>query len=82
MEEGAFSGIIIGKSLSIASLWEIAIKKTINKLDIEESVTDIEKICDDYGISILPIKKKYLERVQILPVIHSDPFDRLIIYCA
>lgn len=76
----------IGKSdelyLSIASLWEIAIKKTINKLDIEESVTDIEKICDDYGISILPIKTKYLEQVQILPVIHSDPFDRLIIATA
>ena len=77
---------IIGKSddlyFSIASLWEIAIKKTIRKLDIEESVTDIERICDDYGICILPIKTKYLERVQILPMIHADPFDRLIMATA
>lgn len=77
---------IIGKSedlyFSIASLWEIAIKKTIHKLDIEESVTDIERICDDYGIAILPIKTKYLERLQVLPMYHSDPFDRLIIATA
>ena len=77
---------IIGKSndlyFSIASLWEIAIKKTIRKLDIEESVTDIERICDDYGISILPIKTKYLERVQMLPMIHADTFDRLIMATA
>ena len=77
---------IIGKSeelyLSIASLWEIAIKKSINKLDIEESVTDIEKICDEYRITILPIKTRYLERMQILPMIHADPFDRLIIAAA
>lgn len=77
---------IIGKSedlyFSIASLWEIAIKKTIHKLDIEESVTDIERICDDYGITILPIKTKFLERLQVLPMYHSDPFDRLIIATA
>ena len=77
---------IIGKSedlyFSIASLWEIAIKKTIHKLDIEESVTDIERICDDYGITILPIKTKYLEYLQVLPMYHSDPFDRLIIATA
>ena len=57
-------------------------KKSINKLDIEESVTDIENICDDYGITIVPIKTKYLERLQLLPMIHSDPFDRLIISTA
>lgn len=28
--------------LSIASLWEIAIKKTIHKLDIPETVQDLE----------------------------------------
>lgn len=77
---------VIGKSkelyFSIASLWEIAIKKAINKLDIEETITDIENICDDYGITIVPIKTKHLERLQLLPMIHSDPFDRLIISTA
>ncbi|MCM1184202.1 MAG: type II toxin-antitoxin system VapC family toxin [Roseburia sp.] len=77
---------IIGKSndlyLSVASLWEIAIKKSIRKLDTEESVTDIENICKGYGIVILPIKTKYLERLQKLPMLHGDPFDRLIMSTA
>lgn len=77
---------IIGKSnglyLSIASLWEIAIKKTIKKLDIEETITDLENICIKYGIIILPIKTSYLEKIQKLPLIHADPFDRLIISTA
>ena len=74
---------MIGKSndlyLSIASLWEISIKKAIHKLDIEETITDLENICIHYGITVLPIKIPYLEKIQQLPLIHNDPFDRLII---
>lgn len=77
---------VIGKSknlyLSIASLWEIAIKKAIKKLDIEESITELENTCYHYGIIILPIRTRYLERIQQLPMIHSDPFDRLIMSTA
>ncbi len=77
---------IIGKSdwlyLSIVSLWEIAIKKTIKKLDIEETIIDLENICRRYGITILPIKISYLEKIQKLPPIHGDPFDRMIISTA
>lgn len=76
----------IGKSkelyLSVASLWEIAIKKSIHKLDIAETVTEIEKICNDYHIEILRIQTKYLERIQLLPMLHGDPFDRMIIATA
>lgn len=68
--------------LSVASLWEIAVKKTINKLDIEESITDLENICNNYEITILLINIAYLERLQQLPLIHGDPFDRLIISTA
>lgn len=77
---------VIGKNknlyLSIASLWEIAIKKAIKKLDIEESITELENTCYHYGIIILPIRTRYLERIQQLPMIHSDPFDRLIMSTA
>lgn len=76
----------IGRSrdlyLSIATLWEIAIKKTIHKLVLAESVTDLEEICNDYGITILPVKTRYLEMIQKLPLIHGDPFDRLIMATA
>lgn len=68
--------------LSVASLWEIAIKKSIHKLNIEKSIIELEKICLDLHIEILPIKSQYLERIQKLPMIHGDPFDRLIIATA
>ncbi len=57
-------------------------KKTIGKLDIEESVTKIADICNDYRIIILPVKVRYLERIQQLPMIHGDLFDRLIMSTA
>lgn len=76
----------IGKSkdlyLSVVSLWEIAIKKTIHKLYIKESVTDLEEICNDFGITILPVKIPHLEKIQNLPMIHGVPFDRLIMATA
>lgn len=68
--------------LSIASLWEIAIKKTIKKLDIPDTVMELERKCNEKSISILPIKTAYLEIIQDLPMIHNDPFDRLIIATA
>jgi len=68
--------------LSIASLWEVAIKKTIKKLDIPETVKELEKKCEEKRIFILPIKTDYLERIQNLPMIHADPFDRLIMATA
>lgn len=46
-----------GLYLSIASFWEIAIKKSIHK-------------------------PAYLEQIQQLPMIHNDPFDRLIMATA
>lgn len=68
--------------LSIVSLWEIAIKKTIKKLDIPETVNELAEKCEEKLISILPIKTDYLERIQNLPMIHADPFDRLIMATA
>lgn len=69
-------------SISIASLWEIAIKKGLGKLKIDESVSDLEQACIEQEIGIVPIKTKYLEIIQTLPYIHNDPFDRLIIATA
>lgn len=68
--------------LSQTSLWEIAIKKTIRKLELEESTYDLVAICEEGGIEILPIKNSYFETIQRLPMIHNDPFDRMIIATA
>ena len=65
--------------VSIASLWEIAIKNSIGKLHINESISKIEQLCNEKDISILPIKSKHLDLLHTLEKIHNDPFDRLII---
>lgn len=65
--------------VSIASLWEIAIKQSLGKLELEYTITDIENFCFRNDIKILPILPVELEIIKTLPGIHGDPFDRLII---
>jgi PIN domain nuclease of toxin-antitoxin system len=66
-------------AISIASLWEMAIKMTLDKLqlncDIEEM---IEKLYEN-GFDILPILPKHIIKLSTLDYIHRDPFDRIII---
>lgn len=64
---------------SVAPLWEIAIKQSIGKLDLDFSITQIENLCNEKDIQILPIKSKHLDKLKNLPKYHGDPFDRLII---
>ena len=68
--------------LSQTTLWEIAVKKTIKKLDLEETTQELLDICEDSNITVLPIENLYFETIQKLPYIHGDPFDRLIIATA
>ena len=64
---------------SIATLWEIAVKQTTGKLSVVTmSVYEIAELCRNDGIIIMPIKIAYLERIKKMPLIHRDPFDRII----
>ena len=65
--------------VSIVSLWEIALKRAIGKLDISYTIVDIVKKCEAYRIDVLPIKPEHLDNISKLPDIHRDPFDRLMI---
>ena len=68
--------------LSLTSLWEIAIKKTIGKLDLNETTEDLIQICKEDSIEVLPIDALYFDTIQTMPYIHGDPFDRLIMATA
>ena len=63
------------KYLSIASLWEIAIKTSLKKLTI---TAPLDRIIPA-EIHILDITISHLMELQRLPFHHRDPFDRLII---
>lgn len=66
--------------LSIASLWEIAIKSSIGKLDLELSIEQlVEEQIIANGIELLDITTEHIAIVADLPLHHRDPFDRLII---
>jgi PIN domain nuclease of toxin-antitoxin system len=65
---------------SLASLWEIAIKIKLGKLNaIGSSVAYIRDEMEAYGIQLLPIRYEHILQLEALPVHHSDPFDRLLI---
>ena len=65
--------------VSIASFWEIAIKSSIGKLVIKSSISRIAETCEKEQFEILSIKPLHLDNIRQLPLIHGDPFDRLII---
>lgn len=66
-------------SVSIVSMWEIAVKSSIGKLEIKSSISRIAEICEKEQLDILSIKPFHLDEIGRLPTIHGDPFDRLII---
>ena len=66
--------------LSVASLWEMAIKISLGKLYLKEPFEDlIPAQLSLNGINLLQISVKHTAVVTKLPFHHRDPFDRLII---
>jgi PIN domain nuclease of toxin-antitoxin system len=65
--------------ISIASLWEMVIKISLDKLQM---CCDIEEMIDKIylnGFEILPILPIHIIKLSKLDYIHRDPFDRIII---
>ncbi|MDP2862423.1 MAG: type II toxin-antitoxin system VapC family toxin [Desulfobacterales bacterium] len=66
--------------LSSASLWEIAIKVSLGKLELLLPYNKlIPEQLEENDINVLPIELSHLNKVIELPFHHRDPFDRLII---
>ena len=65
--------------LSIASLWEMAIKLNIGKLPLEGASEEIEPQLIAAGIKILPVTFTDTVQFRYLPLHHRDPFDRILV---
>ena len=65
--------------VSIASIWEIAIKLNVQKLKLETSFLGIQKKMDENGFKLLPVNFEHTLILKDLPLHHRDPFDRMII---
>jgi len=65
--------------LSIASLWEIAIKKQIGKLDLKLDFNELFRFAERNQIEIISINETHLATLLTLNFINNDPFDRIIV---
>ncbi len=64
---------------SAASIWEIAIKTALGKIDFRYSPEEIAQAARDTGFVELPVSAAHGAKVAHLPLHHRDPFDRLLI---
>jgi PIN domain nuclease of toxin-antitoxin system len=63
-------------TVSVASLWEIAIKAALGKLDAPD---DLPERVEHVGFYLLPVTADHAWQVRQLPLHHRDPFDRMLI---
>jgi PIN domain nuclease of toxin-antitoxin system len=68
------------KYLSIASVWEMAIKLGLGKLKLAVPLRDtVEAGVAECGIALLAVDRDHALAVAELPWHHGDPFDRLLV---
>jgi PIN domain nuclease of toxin-antitoxin system len=65
--------------VSSVSLWEIAIKAALGKLEIDAEISDLEFICERSNLIVISFQPHHALAVADLPQHHKDPFDRALI---
>ncbi len=64
---------------SAASLWEVAIKRSLGRNDFQVDVRLLRRGLLDNGYSELPIASDHVVALESLPPLHKDPFDRILV---
>nr|WP_306824204.1 type II toxin-antitoxin system VapC family toxin [Acidithiobacillus ferrooxidans] len=64
---------------SVASIWEVAIKRGLNRPGFQVDARMLRRGLIDNGYCELPILSEHVVAIDALPLIHKDPFDRLLI---
>jgi PIN domain nuclease of toxin-antitoxin system len=64
---------------SVASLWEVAIKSALCRPDFTVDPRLLRRGLIDNGYQELPIAGEHTIGISVLPPIHKDPFDRMLI---
>ena len=67
------------KWISVASLWEMAIKISLGRLHLERPFEPfVPEQIERNGFGVLPLRINHMAKVVTLPFHHRDPFDRLL----
>lgn len=64
---------------SAASLWEVAIKRGLDRKDFRVDPRLLRRGLLDNGYTELPIISDHVVATESLPPIHKDPFDRILV---
>ena len=62
--------------VSAATVWEMAIKRALGKLTVPDNLTEA---ITETGFTELPVTFFHAEQAGSLPLLHRDPFDRMLI---
>ena len=83
LSERAHQLIVDGRTQllwSLASSWEIAIKVSVGKLELRRPLADFfAELLEEQHLDLLSLRHEHLTQVANLPLIHRDPFDRMIV---
>src|SRR5271154_7252756 len=64
---------------SAASLWEVAIKRGLGREDFRVDPRLLRRGLLDNGYKELPVTSEHVVSIDLLPPIHKDPFDRILV---
>jgi PIN domain nuclease of toxin-antitoxin system len=64
---------------SSASIWEIVIKRTLGRADFKVDPHRLRKMLVINDYTEIPVTSEHALRVDTLPPLHKDPFDRILI---
>ena len=64
---------------SVASMWEIVIKRGLGREDFKVNPRRLRKMLIANGYTELAIDAEHVFTVETLPLLHKDPFDRLLL---
>jgi len=64
---------------SVASLWEIVIKNSLGRENFAVDPHLFRRALLDNGYGELSVQSEHVVAVSSLPVLHKDPFDRLLL---
>ena len=65
--------------LSVVSLWEVTVKVQIGKLQIPQDLGAFLQRTLNRELMILPIQPEHVLNLSKLPLLHRDPFDRMLV---
>jgi PIN domain nuclease of toxin-antitoxin system len=66
--------------VSAATVWEVSIKAALKRLELAEPPEVwVPRLLHEWGVRELPISFTHAMAVRTLPLLHHDPFDRMLI---